>query len=88
MVGLNACAYSGRSSPSRKKLKNAVHAVAHTTVLLGSAEERRDPLTLPRVCSVIGSLIFGGAVPLCSLVLLIPTWILFRSGKENCSLGM
>ncbi len=41
--------------------------MAHTIVLLGSAEESRASLILPKVCSVIGSLILGGAAPLCSL---------------------
>ena len=69
--GLMDFALIGRSSPNRKKPKNAVHEIVHNAVLSGLADETSDSLILPRRWAVIGSLMHL-AVPLSALALLMP----------------
>ena len=85
-AGWKEDAYTGSSSPSRKKSQNAEAATAQMASLSGSADAVRDARIYSNMCTVMGSLMRGGEA-FSILVLLIPTCICFNTGREVCSLG-
>lgn len=85
-VGLKAWAETGSNSPSRKKPKNAVHAIAQMTCFSGRSEAARALWIRTRRWNVMGSLIWVEG-PFSILALLIPAWTLLRIGSDDCSLG-
>ena len=85
VAGLNLAADSGRSSPSRKKLKNAVQATTHTMHFSGLLDAIRLSPMLARMGAVMGSLLQREGLG--CLDLATPAWTLFRMGIGDWGLG-
>ncbi len=86
LTGETEACVSGSSSPSLKKPKNVVQQIAHRRSFWGWL----DWFSCVRICSmtaaVMGRRRWDGG-PLSALTRWIPAWILFSTGRDDCSLG-
>ena len=82
VVGLNLSTDSTRSSPRRKKPKNAVQAMAHRTTLSGSDDRDTAPWIRRSIGAVMGNLT-RTAAPRASLARLIPACTRFNTGRDD-----